>query len=67
MRDMEMERRLRAGEEGSESWKELGGFEKYTKVFFYKEVFCVSKELYPGNWKQGLEEVRLESRVWCWS
>lgn len=32
MRDMEMERRLRAGEQISEPWTQLGGFEKYTKV-----------------------------------
>ena len=32
MRTMEMERRLRVGEELSESWREPGGFEKYTKV-----------------------------------
>ena len=31
MRDMEMERRLRDGED-SQPWKELGGFEKHTKV-----------------------------------
>jgi hypothetical protein len=33
MRTMEMERRLREGEQVSEDWRErTGGFEKYTKV-----------------------------------
>lgn len=32
MREMEMERRLRAGEELTGSWRNLGAFEKHTKV-----------------------------------
>lgn len=32
MRSMEVERRLRGGEQMSECWREPGGFEKYTKV-----------------------------------
>ena len=39
LRDMEMEKRLRAGEEGCEPWRELGGFEKYTKVCLLL-VYC---------------------------
>ena len=32
MRNIEMERRLRKGENMTATWKEPGGFEKYTKV-----------------------------------
>lgn len=42
MRDMEMEKRLRAGEVESGSWRGLGAFEKYTKVS-QQTFFCCSQ------------------------
>lgn len=47
MRSMELERRLRAGEQVSESWREPGGFEKYTKVRY--QGIHMTTHTFPNN------------------
>ena len=65
MRNMEMERRLREGEDVAESWTQLGGFEKYTKVSLRQVVVLLATG--HKNTRVRVVDVIVVCRIYCYS